>query len=206
MSVWTAMRTWIANDELTVARIQAIADNITVSAPVGQITYAVRAATTAETLVADAWLECNGVSVLRADFPDLNTILSALSYPFGSADATHMNLPNLSGRVLVGMAASGHSSVNALGDVETGGTGTGGLTAANRNMNPTVTDTVSISGTTGGTAPGVTSTAVDQSFSHVTVLTGVNSHTHTFSDSDVVSDTVDTPYLVAGVYLIKAIT
>ena len=67
------------------------------------------------------WLECNGQSVLRADYPDLfqkfntqtydgsNTLLSR----YGSADATHFNLPDYREVALVG---SGQNSSDSIAD------------------------------------------------------------------------------------------
>lgn len=113
--------------ELTVAEMNAIVENIRVGFPPGKLEYFVRAATSVETLIASGWLECNGVAVLRATYGALNTLLSGLSYPFGAGNGTTtFNVPDLSGRGLFGMAASGHTNVNALGDSD-------GLTKANRN-------------------------------------------------------------------------
>ena len=67
------------------------------------------------------WLECNGQSVLRADYPDLfqkfntqtydgsNTLLSR----YGSADATHFNLPDYREVALVGIGTNGTDTIAA---------------------------------------------------------------------------------------------
>jgi microcystin-dependent protein len=41
------------------------------------------------------WLECNGASLLRADYAAL---FAAISTNFGTADATHFNIPDLRGK------------------------------------------------------------------------------------------------------------
>ena len=65
------------------------------------------------------WLPCDGRSVLRADYPDLfekfntqtydgtNTLLSR----YGSADATHFNLPDYREVALVGSGTNGTDSI-----------------------------------------------------------------------------------------------
>lgn len=93
-------------------------DNLKALSPVGSLLFVVQAATSVETLINGAWLECNGVAVSRTTYAELNTKLSALSYPFGNGDgSTTFNLPDLRGRALwMHGTGSGHSSVNALGD------------------------------------------------------------------------------------------
>jgi hypothetical protein len=66
------------------------------------------------------WLVCDGSSVLKATYPALDAILSAASYPFGS-DATHFTLPDMRGRVPVGVGT--HADVDALGDSDGLGVG-----------------------------------------------------------------------------------
>lgn len=61
------------------------------------------------------YLLCDGSSLLRADYPDLFAVIGT---QFGSADATHFNLPNLVGRFPVGRN-SGNTAFDVLG--ETGG-------------------------------------------------------------------------------------
>lgn len=58
-------------------------------------------------------LNCDGASYLRADYPALyNTI----GTQYGSADGTHFNVPDITGRVPVGYAAAGgHADVDTLG-------------------------------------------------------------------------------------------
>ena len=106
--------------ELTAAELNVLVDAFNALFPVGMYGYMCRAATTSETLVNGVWLECNSTSVLRATYPDLNTLFSSLSYPFGSADGTHMTLPDAQGRALVSMASGGHTDVDGLGDSDGG--------------------------------------------------------------------------------------
>ena len=65
------------------------------------------------------FLLCNGAAVSRATYSDLNTLLSAASYPFGNGDgSTTFNVPDMRGKFPLGVASSGTG--NTLG-------GTGGL-------------------------------------------------------------------------------
>ena len=50
------------------------------------------------------WLLCQGQSLLRADYPALFTIVGT---SYGSADATHFNLPDMRGRVPAGVDGTG---------------------------------------------------------------------------------------------------
>jgi len=60
------------------------------------------------------WLICDGTtSYLKADYPALDAVLSAASYPYGS-DATHFTVPDLRGRVPVGKGT--HADVDTLSD------------------------------------------------------------------------------------------
>lgn len=52
------------------------------------------------------WLPCDGASLLRADYPDLFTVIGTT---YGAVDGSHFNLPNLQDRVPMGVGA------NALG-------------------------------------------------------------------------------------------
>lgn len=64
------------------------------------------------------WLLCDGTSYLRTDLPDLFT---AIGTNYGSVDGTHFNVPDLRGRVPVGVdgAAGRLDALDALAD--TGG-------------------------------------------------------------------------------------
>ena len=46
------------------------------------------------------WLLCNGDAVLKTGYSDLNAVLAAVSYPYGSASTT-FTLPDFRGRALV---------------------------------------------------------------------------------------------------------
>lgn len=67
-------------------------------------------------------LLCDGSSLLRASYPDL---FSVIGTTYGSADGTHFTLPNLKGRVVVGVSAT-DTEFDTLG--ETGGAKTNDLT------------------------------------------------------------------------------
>lgn len=61
------------------------------------------------------WLLCDGTSYLRTDLPDLFT---AIGTNYGSVDGTHFNVPDLRGRVPVGVdgAANRLDANDALAD------------------------------------------------------------------------------------------
>jgi microcystin-dependent protein len=69
------------------------------------------------------WLLCDGASLLRASYADLFALIGTT---YGSADGTHFNLPNLKGKIPVGLNAS-DTEFDTLG--ETGGEKTHTLTA-----------------------------------------------------------------------------
>lgn len=52
------------------------------------------------------WLLCDGANLLRADYPDLFTVIGTT---YGAVDGTHFNLPDLRNRVPMGVGT------NALG-------------------------------------------------------------------------------------------
>lgn len=148
-----------------------------------------------ETVYGGAWLECNGVAVSRTTYAALNSLLSGLSYPFGSGNgSTTFTLPDLRGRnVTMHATGSGHADVNGLGDSD-------GLSLANRTPKDTINISVTISGTTSGPDDQA------QAQSGPTLGLATNAHDHTFSGSDSDSDTVAGNYLVTGVWFIKALT
>lgn len=117
---WSTPKSWNVGDVLTAADMnQYVRDQFNAVAPVGSYILVAANATTVETTLNGGWLECNGVSVLRATYPSLSSYLSGLTppYPFGSADGTHMTLPPASGRTLVTLAgAGGHTDVTTLGN------------------------------------------------------------------------------------------
>lgn len=70
------------------------------------------------------WLLCNGASLLRAGtYADLFAVIGTT---YGSVDGTHFNVPNLKGKVVVGVDAA-QTEFDTLG--ETGGTKTHTLTS-----------------------------------------------------------------------------
>lgn len=58
---------------------------------------------TGRTSAPSGWLLCDGSSVLKADYPALYT---AIGDAFGSADATHFNVPDFRGRFARGVAGA----------------------------------------------------------------------------------------------------
>jgi microcystin-dependent protein len=59
------------------------------------------------------WLPCDGLSVLRADYPDLFTLIGTI---YGAVDGTHFSLPDLAGRTVVGVGSGTGLTPRALGD------------------------------------------------------------------------------------------
>lgn len=53
--------------------------------------------------IPSGYLLCDGASYLRADYPDLFAIIGTT---FGAVDGTHFNVPNLKGRMVVGLDAA----------------------------------------------------------------------------------------------------
>lgn len=60
------------------------------------------------------WLLCDGASLLRADYPDLFTVIGTT---YGAADGTHFNVPDLRGRVAVNAGSGPGLTPRAAGDV-----------------------------------------------------------------------------------------
>lgn len=57
------------------------------------------------------WLVCDGSSVLRSDYPDLFAVIGTI---YGSVDTLHFNIPDLSGRTIIGVSG-GHALGEAAG-------------------------------------------------------------------------------------------
>lgn len=83
----------------------------------GEVRITARAAAPA------GWLLCRGQSLLRTAYPRL---FAAVGTTFGAADSTHFNVPNLQGRVVVGVNPA-DTQFDTIG--ETGGAKTHTLTA-----------------------------------------------------------------------------
>jgi microcystin-dependent protein len=62
------------------------------------------------------WLFCDGSSLLRTDYPDLFVVIGTT---YGAVDGTHFNIPDMQGRVPVGVGSGTGLSTYNLGD--TGG-------------------------------------------------------------------------------------
>lgn len=74
------------------------------------------------TTIPDGYLSCNGSSLLRTDYPDLFNVIGTT---YGSVDNTHFNLPNIQGKIPVGLDTT-DTDFNVLG--KTGGEKTHTLT------------------------------------------------------------------------------
>lgn len=63
------------------------------------------------------WLLCNGATLLKADYPDLATVLGTI---YGPGDATHFVLPDLRGAFVRGLGAAGTADAGrVLGTLQT---------------------------------------------------------------------------------------
>lgn len=80
----------------TILADEVVSDGTTVS-PVG--TIMIYSGTTVPT----GYMIADGSSLSRTDYPELYKVLGTT---YGSADSTHFNLPNLSGRTVVGLSTS----------------------------------------------------------------------------------------------------
>ena len=92
------------------------------------------------------WLLCLGTSVLRTDYPNLFT---AIGTNFGSVDGLHFNVPDMRGRVLAMIDATG---LRLTGATMTPNGNTLGATGGQQTESAAVSVSVSVgvSGTTGG--------------------------------------------------------
>lgn len=59
------------------------------------------------------WLDCDGASLLRTDYPDLFAIVGTT---YGAVDGTHFSLPELRGRTVIDTGAGPGLTARALGD------------------------------------------------------------------------------------------
>jgi microcystin-dependent protein len=114
-----AKTTWVEGSApgISAAQLNRIETGIFEACPVGVVLpYAAAAAPT-------GWLICDGASVSTTTYADL---FAAIGYQFGGSGAA-FNLPNLKGRVPVGLD-TGQTEFNVRG--ETGGSKTHTLTAS----------------------------------------------------------------------------
>jgi microcystin-dependent protein len=187
---------------------QELRDNLNAAAPTGSLHYYIRAATTSETLINAFALEGNGVTPLRATYGALNTVLSALSYPFGSGNGTTtFTLPDIQNRGLVAQGSGGHADSNALGDSD-------GVSKGSRAQKETVSVSgsisgsgdssgLSITGTPGSSSTGFAAGGQGPGLTAVTAgsldVAGTSTVTGSFSGSGALVGA----YLVAGVWAVK---
>ena len=134
----------------------------------------------AGTNIPTGYILCNGQSLLRTEYPDL---FNAIGTTYGSVDSTHFNLPNIKGRVLVGLDTS-QTEFNALG--KTGGTKTNKLIPENYYYNNWL-------------SMGITGQNIQKNFSNGADF-GINTATNS-NDNTPVNNLQ--PYIVVN-YIIKA--
>lgn len=58
------------------------------------------------------WLLCDGSSLVRADYPDLFTVIGTT---YGAADGSHFNIPDLQGRAAIGQGSGSGLTPRAVG-------------------------------------------------------------------------------------------
>ena len=99
------------------AHLNGIDTALTMAVPVGSVlTFAGSAAPT-------GFLECDGASLLRTEYPDL---FNAIGTAFGAADATHFNLPDLRGQFVRGWDHGAGADPDAASRVESAAGGATG--------------------------------------------------------------------------------
>lgn len=59
------------------------------------------------------WLPCDGSSLIRVDYPDLFNVIGTV---YGAADGTHFNIPDLRGRVPLGVGTGSGLTPRSLAD------------------------------------------------------------------------------------------
>lgn len=59
------------------------------------------------------WLDCDGSSLLRSDYPDLFNVIGTT---YGAADSAHFNLPDMRGRAPLNQGTGTGLSARAIGD------------------------------------------------------------------------------------------
>ncbi len=188
---------FVGSTELLAAQLNKILDAFNAMFFLGFVGYASGySGTTTENLLNGIWLEMNGVAVSRTTYADLNTLYSGAGYPFGSGDgSTTFNLPPAPGRGLIHHPGSGgNSHTKTLGAND-------GLALASRTTVASISgaSAPSLTGSIGGTG----SVVVFPSGS-TSVLTGVGNGSLAISGGGGGGGTVTEPFLVAGIYVVKA--
>jgi microcystin-dependent protein len=98
-----------------IADTSALATDSEVAAVLAALVPAGSIIATGRSSAPTGWLLCDGSSLLRADYADL---FSAIGTTYGSVDGTHFTVPDLRGRVMMGVdgAAARIAANDALGN------------------------------------------------------------------------------------------
>lgn len=120
MPTWGGSTSWAGGQKAKSADINTfIIQNLLAIYPVGAYVYVHQAPTAVETKLNNKWLECNGVAVSRTTYSGLWDLFrnGGTTSPYGNGDgSTTFNLPDLRGRMLVSVSATGgHADVTAFG-------------------------------------------------------------------------------------------
>jgi microcystin-dependent protein len=163
--VWGFLTDIAADVSTAESSLSALTAQVATNTPSGVVN--IWAGATAPT----GWLLCDGSSKVREDYASL---FSAIGTTYGSADSTHFNLPNLKGRVPVGLDST-QTEFDTLG--ETGGAKTVTLTSAQMPVHShTPTLSTDSAGTPTGTIAGV------GNHDHAASSNAAGSHNHSFTD------------------------
>lgn len=140
-------------------------------------------------------LLCDGSSYLRTTYPALFNAVGGASSPYGLADGTHFNVPDLRGRTLIGVGTGSGLTARVLGasggeESHTLTAGESGTTAHTHPSGTSVSGTTSTSttgtgltggGTTGAGSTGTGLTAASTYYTGGGTTGNEGAHTHPFT-------------------------
>ena len=124
----------------------------------------------AEASIPAGWLLCSGQAVVRATYVALNALYSTATYPYGTGNGTTtFNLPDMRGRLPVGLDNMGGTDAGRIATANTLGLGVG-----------TETHTISLAEMPAHSHGGVTG-FFDTNHAHTGTFAVGGAHTHTYT-------------------------